>query len=109
MIENEIAVEYDGFTYTIRFDWDPGERAYFNPITGAGSPGYGPAAHVYEVNAGAGWRPAEIYAPAVLDSFEEQAIAYMQGEAAEREAVRAEYEYDAAREDRLLEQLRADE
>ena len=53
---------FDGDTlFRVKFDYDPGERQWFNPSEGVGSPGYPPSVDIYEVNYGGGWESVEAY------------------------------------------------
>ena len=53
---------FDGDTpFRVKFDYDPGERQWFNPSEGVGSPGYPPSVDIYEVNYGNGWEFVEDY------------------------------------------------
>jgi len=61
----------DGITtFRVRFDYDKGEREWFDAKEGVGSPGYGPEANITEVNFGGGWMSPEVFPQLDLEACE---------------------------------------
>ena len=64
--------------FLVRFDYDPGERQWFNPLLGEGSPGYDATVTIYQINIGHGWEDAGIVPVLNLVKYEEQVLEQLQ-------------------------------
>lgn len=92
----EMELQHGGQRFRVRFEYDPGERQWFDAKAGVGCPGYGPSVYITEVNSGDGWQPPENYPQFNVEACEAEVLDRLEElEYAERMA-RNEPEYDAA-------------
>jgi hypothetical protein len=81
--------------FRVRFDYDPGEREWFDHRAGVGSPGYPASAALTEVNFGTQWEAVETYPQLDVDSIEAEIMQEMADFEESEQAQRAEAEYNA--------------
>jgi len=91
---------HDDREVVVRFDYDKGEREWFDHKAGVGGPGSDPKVEITEIDLGDGFVPPNRCGlpERIITGLESQLLDRIQEEQAEIEQRRADYEYDACRE-----------
>lgn len=110
-LPTEVELTQEGVKFSVRFEYDSGEKPWFDYRAGVGSPGSDPYVAITEVNFGDGWKDIETY-PNIDFSIYEAEVEEILSEIEEREYDnQAKAEYEAWKEDKqaLIEQILLEE
>ena len=97
-LPNEMELFHDDTAFRVRFDYDKGERQWFDAKAGVGSPGYDPSVCINEVNFGAGWDSPDNFPQLNMDACESEVMEKLADLEADEQAARDEAEYNAFQE-----------
>jgi hypothetical protein len=97
-LPTEMELWHEDTPFRVRFDYDRGERQWFDARAGIGSPGYDPSVSINEVNVGNGWESPETYPQLDIDACECEVMEKLADLEASEQAERDEAEYNARNE-----------
>lgn len=97
-IPTELEVWHDDEAFLVRFDFEPGERQWWDAAAGIGHPGSPARAIITAVNRGDGWKDPESIPGLDLVEVEADVLEQLADMAHEEEADRAEAAFDAIQE-----------